>query len=76
MKSLKAFISEQESIVKELLDQIMQEQKYVKYCCYCVEPKGNKHVCCDECHFIEFYDLDDHTQLSIVKEILENEQSQ
>lgn len=76
MKSLRKFISEQESIVKDLLEQIMHEQKYVKYCCYCVEPKENKHTCCDEAHFIEFYNLDDDTQLQIVKDILENEQNQ
>ena len=59
--------------MKNLIEEIMDSEKYVKYCCYCVQRKEGKPVCCDEAHFIEFRDLDDETQLTIVKEILQDE---
>jgi sulfur relay (sulfurtransferase) complex TusBCD TusD component (DsrE family) len=71
--TLKEFINQQELIVKELLQAIMEKEKHVQYCCYCVERRGEKMSCCSENHWIEFNDLDDDTQLEIVKEILQDE---
>jgi sulfur relay (sulfurtransferase) complex TusBCD TusD component (DsrE family) len=73
MLTLNKFINQQESIVKELLQAIMENESRVQYCCYCVERRGEKMSCCSENHWIEFRDLDDETQLDIVREILENE---
>lgn len=73
MISLKEFINQQESIVKNLIEDIMNDEARVQYCCYCIERRGEKMSCCGENHWIEFRDLDDDTQLEIVKEILENE---
>jgi hypothetical protein len=71
--ALNKFINQQESIVKDLLQGIMEDEKHVQYCCYCVERRADKMSCCSENHWIEFRDLDDETQLEIVKEILQNE---
>ena len=73
MLTLKEFINQQESIVKNLLESIMQDEAHVQYCCYCIERRGDKMSCCSENHWIEFRDLDDETQLEIVKEILQDE---
>jgi sulfur relay (sulfurtransferase) complex TusBCD TusD component (DsrE family) len=73
MLTLKEFINQQESIVKETLQAIMEDEANVQYCCYCVERRGEKMSCCGENHWIEFNDLDDDTQLEIVKEILQDE---
>jgi hypothetical protein len=71
--TLTDFINQQELIVKELLQAIMEDEKHVQYCCYCVERRGEKMSCCGENHWIQFKDLDDDTQLEIVKEILQDE---
>lgn len=71
--TLQEFLDEQEATVKDLIQSVMEEQKNVQYCCYCVERRGDKIGCCGENHWIQFRDLDDDTQLEIVKEILENE---
>ena len=71
--SLKEFINQQELIVKNLIEDVMADEAHVQYCCYCVEKRDGKIGCCGENHWIEFRDLDDDTQLEIIKEILQNE---
>lgn len=71
--SLKEFIDQQELIVKNLIEDVMADEAHVQYCCYCVEKRDGKIGCCGENHWIEFRDLDDDTQLEIIKEILQNE---
>lgn len=73
MLTLKEFINQQELIVKNVIEEIMEDEANVQYCCYCVERRGTKMSCCGENHWIEFRDLDDDTQLEIVKEILQDE---
>jgi hypothetical protein len=37
------------------------------YCCYCLEPKGDKHHCCQENHFVPIEDLDEDQQQTILE---------
>jgi len=55
--------------MKSVFEQYQEEFQGIDYCCYCLEPKGEKHSCCQENHFIPFEDLDYHEQ----KEIIEGE---
>jgi len=52
---------------KTFLEQAKEELHDVLYCCYCLEPKNDKIVCCDEFHFIEFKYFDDDAQNEIIK---------
>lgn len=38
------------------------------YCCYCLEPKNDKFVCCHENHFVEFSDLYPEDQQEIINQ--------
>lgn len=51
--------------MKSWLQQFIEEEADNLYCPYCMEPKGDKHSCCDEVHFIAFKDFDDDTQRQI-----------
>ncbi len=39
----------------------------MNYCCYCLEPQGDKYHCCQENHFVPFSDLDDD-QKAVIRE--------
>lgn len=54
--------------MKTWLQQFIEEESDRLYCPYCMEPKGDKHSCCDEVHFIEFKDFDDDTQKQIAQD--------
>jgi len=45
---------------------VRQELSSIEYCCYCLEPKGDKWHCCQENHFIPFTDLDEDQQEDIL----------
>ena len=49
---------------QELIDEHMQSNEL--YCCYCIEPKGDKWHCCQENHFITFSDFDDDTKSEFI----------
>ena len=41
------------------------------YCVYCIEPKGDKIVCCEEYHFVNFSNLYPQDQDILIQEQLE-----
>lgn len=49
---------------QELIKQHMSSSEL--YCCYCMEPKGDKYHCCQENHFIPFSDFDEETQKEFI----------
>jgi len=58
---------------QQLIDEHMRSDEL--YCCYCMEPKGDKWHCCQENHFVTFSDLDDDTKSEFIAwEIEEYEQ--
>ena len=56
--------------IKDELQAIKQDEANVYYCCYCLQPQGEKIVCCKENHFVEFRYLDNDCQQQIAEEIL------
>lgn len=58
--------------MKSFIETFMEENSEAEYCAYCLEPKGDKYHCCQENHFIPFKELDEETQLEIMKEELRN----
>lgn len=56
--------------IKDELQAIKQDEANVYYCCYCLQPQGEKIVCCKENHFVEFKYLDNDCQQQIAEEIL------
>ena len=56
--------------IKDELQAIYEEQEEVYYCCYCLEPQGEKITCCYENHFVEFKYLDNACKQEIAQEIL------
>ena len=56
--------------IKDELQAIYEDQADVYYCCYCLEPQGEKVTCCFENHFVEFRYLDNDCQQQIAEEIL------
>ena len=50
---------------EEIRDELMRSS--TEYCCYCVEPKRGKYVCCGEVDFVRFVDLDTDTQNDIIQ---------
>ena len=57
--------------MKSLFEQYREQFSDILYCCYCIEPKGDKWHCCQENHFIEFKDLDIEDQKAIINEELD-----
>jgi hypothetical protein len=57
--------------MKSLFEQYREQFSDILYCCYCIEPKGDKWHCCQENHFIEFKDLDIEDQKAIIDEELD-----
>ena len=48
--------------------QQFKEQNWeVEYCCYCLTPRNDKMGCCQENHFIPFYDLYEDEQNHIIE---------
>jgi hypothetical protein len=56
--------------LKNELQDIYDAQSEVYYCCYCLEPQGDKVTCCFESHFVEFKYLFPNDQQQIAQEIL------
>ena len=52
--------------MKTLFQQYQDQFVDIPYCCYCLEPQGDKWHCCQENHFIEFKDLDIEDQKEII----------
>lgn len=69
---LQELIDRQGDIVNNFIIEYKEENAYTKYCPYCVQPKGQKFVCCSEMDWVDFKDLDDDTQLEIIKEEYDN----
>jgi hypothetical protein len=38
------------------------------YCCYCLEPQGDKFHCCQENHFVTFDELDFDQQEIVIED--------
>ena len=57
--------------IKDELQAIYEEQSEVYYCCYCLEPQGEKITCCFENHFVEFKDLYEEDQIAIIENELQ-----
>ena len=55
--------------LKNELQDIYDGQSEVYYCCYCLEPQGEKIVCCHENHFVEFKYLDADCRQEIAQEV-------
>lgn len=55
------------SHVKTFMEQAAEDLRNVEYCCYCLEPKGDKISCCGELHFLPFCELDMDTQREIIE---------
>ena len=53
--------------MKSLFEQYREQFSDIPYCCYCLEPKGERGSCCDENHFIEFRDLELEDQKYIIE---------
>lgn len=56
--------------MKTLFQTYVEEFAHIQYCCYCMEAKEDKLMCCDEAHWIEFKDLDIEDQRAIIDEEL------
>jgi hypothetical protein len=69
---LQNLIDRQGDIVNNYIIEYKEEYAHTKYCPYCVQPKGQKFVCCGEMDWVDFKDLDDNTQLEIIKEEYDN----
>lgn len=70
--SLQNLFDRQGDIVNNYIIEYKEQYAYEQYCPYCVTPKGKKFVCCGEMDWVDFKDLDDHTQLEIIKEEYDN----
>jgi hypothetical protein len=57
--------------MKSVFEQYQAEFQGIDYCCYCLEPKGERHSCCQENHFIPFEDLDIQEQKEIIEDEIE-----
>lgn len=49
------------------LEELKKETAEVLYCPYCLEPKGDKFVCCEENHFVAFKELPEEEQNDIIE---------
>jgi len=50
---------------------IRKELESTTFCCYCLEPQGDKWHCCQENHFVPFGDLYPEDQEDILNNELE-----
>ena len=55
--------------LKNELEDIYEDLWNVYFCCYCLEPQGEKIVCCHENHFVEFKYLDADCRQEIAQEV-------
>ena len=60
--------------MKTLFELYREQFSDILYCCYCLEPKGDRWSCCQENHFIEFKDLDIEEQKIIINDELDQNQ--
>jgi CRISPR/Cas system CMR-associated protein Cmr3 (group 5 of RAMP superfamily) len=49
---------------QQLINEHMKSDEL--YCCYCMEPQGEKYHCCQENHFMKFSDFDDETKKEFI----------
>jgi hypothetical protein len=70
--NLQKLIDRQGDIVNNYIIEYKEQYAHEQYCPYCVTPKGKKFVCCGEMDWVDFKDLDDNTQLEIIKEEYDN----
>jgi hypothetical protein len=70
--NLQSLIDRQGDIVNNYIIEYKEQYANEQYCPYCVTPKGKKFVCCGEMDWVDFKDLDDNTQLEIIKEEYDN----
>jgi hypothetical protein len=70
--SLQNLFDRQGEIVNNYIIEYKEQYAHEQYCPYCVNPKGKKFVCCGEMDWVDFKDLDDDTQLEIIKEEYDN----
>jgi hypothetical protein len=70
--SLQNLFDRQGEIVNNYIIEYKEQYAHEQYCPYCVTPKGKKFVCCGEMDWVDFKDLDDDTQLEIIKEEYDN----
>lgn len=54
--------------MKSLFEQYRDEFQGIEYCCYCLQPQGDKYHCCQENHFVPFEDLYIDEQKDIIEE--------
>jgi hypothetical protein len=55
--------------MKNFIEEYKEENAAVQYCPYCMELRRNQLSCCGAFgHWIAFKDLDDNTQMEIIKE--------
>ena len=69
---LQNLINRQVEIVKNYILEYKEQYAQEKYCPYCVTPKSHRLVCCNEADWVNFEDLDDNTQMEIIKEEYDN----
>ena len=69
---LKKLIDRQGELVNNYIIEYKEQYAHEKYCPYCVTPKGHRLVCCNEADWVNFEDLDDDTQMEIIKEEYDN----
>ena len=65
-------IERQGELVNNYIIEYKEQYAHEKYCPYCVTPKGHRLVCCNEADWVNFEDLDDDTQMEIIKEEYDN----
>ena len=53
--------------LKNELQDIYDDLWNVYFCCYCLEPQGEKYHCCQENHFVPFADLYEEDQQYIIE---------
>lgn len=58
--------------LKSYIQEYIEQNGHIRYCCYCLEPADGKIGCCQENHFIPFQDLELEEQIEIIKEEYEN----
>jgi hypothetical protein len=56
--------------IQDELQALYEYESNVYYCCYCLQPQGEKIGCCHENHFVEFKYLDNDCRQEIAQEIL------